>query len=281
MHVRALVAVVLCAFLAGFSGILIKAMSSLTATSIAWMRMTIPTLVLGVWMVFKGIPFFRGNVKVMLTASTLNAARMYLYFVAFIYTSIGNAIILFYTWPIFTALMGHTILKERFSTKQWGFLFMAFVGLVIAYSDKTFSFDDHDLVGMVAAVAGAFIYAITVIIFKSQTNNYSRSEILFYQNFMGLFIFLPFFYHQIPAAQMDDILLCIFYSIFIGLVVFNLFFYGLHHLKASVASSIMYLEIISAILASYFLLGDGLSISMIIGGVFILTGSFMIGRLVR
>ena len=281
MKQKAVVAIILCACLAGLSGVMIKSMESLTASTIAWMRMTIPSTLLAIWMLAKGVRFFRGNAKIMVLASSLNAVRMYLYFFAFIYTSIGNAIILFYSWPIFTAIFGYLFLKERFNARQWFFLIMAFTGLIIAYSDKTFSFEDSDLIGMIAALAGACIYSITVIIFKSETNNYHRNEILFYQNFVGPFLFLPFFIQQVPSAEMPDIYLLIFYSIFIGLGVFSLFFYGLHYLKASVASSMMYLEIVSALLSGYLVLGEKLSVNMIIGGIFIIISSFMISRLVK
>lgn len=275
---KGVLSVVICGTIAGSSGILIKMMHSLDATSIAWLRMTIPTVALGLWMKYRGIPFFRGNMKVMLSASLLNASRMCLFFLAYIYTSIGNAVIMCYTWPLFVALLGAVFLKEKLTQKQVWLMFLAFVGLMVAYSDKPISFEDRDFIGMMAALGTSFMYAITVIIYKSESNNYERNEIIFYQNLMGMFLYLPFFIKQYPYMEPNHIGLGCLLGLLIGIIGFNFFFYGLKVLKASIASSIMYLEIVGAIFLSWVFFGDFLSPSMIIGGLIILISSFLISR---
>ena len=57
-------------------------------------------------------------------------------------------------------------LKEKIGRNQLALLGIAFIGLIVCYSDKTFSFEDQDMIGMLAAIATAFFYAITVVIFK-------------------------------------------------------------------------------------------------------------------
>jgi len=218
------------------------------------------------WIIQTKINIFRGNTGKMIGASLINAGRMYLYLVAFIYTSIGNAIILFYSWPIFVSFLGILFLKERISRKQLALLFLAFLGLIISYSDKTFSFEDKDFIGMVAAVFSALGYAITVVIFKSETDNYHRNEIIFFQNIAGIFVFLPFFVTNLPEAKMAHIGIAFIYSSLIGIVVYSLFFYGLKHLKAATASSLMYLEVVSALILSFLVMKEKMSVNMIIGG---------------
>ncbi len=274
MKLKAFLLVFIGACLAGTSGVFIKLMSTLDASAISCMRMGVPSLLLFFWLKFQGVKLFRGPYKKMILASLLNALRMYLYFVAFKFTSIGNAVVLIYTWPIFVAILGLFFLKEKFDWRQWLFLLLSFTGLILVYSGKEFSFEDKDFVGMLAGVASAFIYAFTVIIYKSESNYYSRSEMIFYQNLLGGFIFLPFLIFGIPDASIVHLSTCFFYAILIGLIVFNLFFYGLKYLKASVASSIMYMEVVGAIILSYLFFGDGLSSEMYLGAMFILTGSF-------
>ena len=278
MKSKALIALILCGFLAGSSGVFVKLMSSMDASSIAWIRTMVPTVLLGLWMKYKGIAFFRGRYKKMLLASCLNALRIYLFFLAYILTSIGNAVIVCYTWPLFAALFGAIFINEKLSNKQIFLIFMAFIGLVVAYSDKPISFEDQDFLGMLAAVSTAAIYALTVIIYKSESNYYSRNELIFYQNFLGAFVFLPFFYFGFDSILLNHLGLAFIFSIVIGLIGFNLFFYGLKYLKASIASSIMYLEVLSAIVFSWLIFNDFLSYRMIVGGVIILCASFFITR---
>ncbi len=278
MNQRAYVAVISCALIAGFGGVFVKGFT-IPATSIAWFRTAIPALILGGWMLVKGISFFRGNWKLMLGASVLNTIRMYLYFVAYIYTSIGNAVLIFYSWPIFATIYSSFFLKEKISKQQIGILLLAFLGIIVAYSNQTFSFGNKDFVGMAAAIFSAAIYAMTVILFKKETNNFHRNEIIFYQNFTGLIFYFPFFFfvNELPTAA--DWTLGIVYANLIGIIGFGLFFYGLKYLKASVASALMYIEVVSAIILSYVWMGDQLSWNMIIGGGIILVSSFFINRI--
>jgi drug/metabolite transporter (DMT)-like permease len=279
MKQRAALIVVISAILAGFSGIFIKMMTTMDATNIAGLRMTLPALGIGLYLKWSGIKIFRSNSRKMLLASGLNAFRLYFYFLAYIFTTVGSAAILFYCFPIFVALMGYFFLGERLSKKQWFFLFLAFVGLIISYSHQSFSFENKDFIGMSSALLAGAVYASTVIIFKSESQNYNSTEIVFYQNIIGLFVFLPFFVTDYPAISLHDIGICMLYTFLTGFVVFKLFFIGLKYMEASVASSIMYLEIVSAIVLSYFILDERLSVNMIIGGAMIVFSSYMINRL--
>jgi len=275
MKERAYLAVMTGAAIGGTGGVIIKYFT-IPVTSIAWMRMAVPCILLAILIQYRGISFFRGNYKTMLGGSLLNALRMYLFLVAFIYTSIGNAIIMFYTWPIFATLLGATILKEKISTRQILLLGLAFVGIILAYSNQTFSFEDQDFIGMIAAIGSAFVYALTVIVFKFEADNYSRNEIVFYQNLLGAFIFLPFFIFNEPLPTSFDIGLGVFYGVLIGTIAFSLFFFGLKNLPASRVSMLTYTEVISALLLSYFWFGDVLSWNMVIGGTCIILSTLLL-----
>jgi len=279
MHQKALYAVILCALLAGNNGLLIKYMSSLTATTLAFIRTTVPAVVLVFWLLAYKKNIFRGATRKMLIASLINAFRMYLYLIAFMYTSIGNAVIILYTWPIFVIILGSIFLKEKLTRTQVALIILAFAGLIVSSLGKTFSFEEKDLLGMLAALFSAFGYAITVIIFKSESKNYHRNEIIFFQNILGVFIFLPFFFQHIHTAEMAHIIVAIFYGLLIGLVIFSLFFYSLKYLDASLASSLMYLEAVSAIILAYLVLGETLTKEMVIGGSMIIISSFYLNRL--
>lgn len=278
MKNKAIVSIVLAGLLAGSGGIFIKYIS-VGPASIAWMRTAIPSILLLGWFLLKGAPLFHTHARKMWGVSALNAIRMYLYIVAFVYTSIGNAAILFYSYPIFTTIFDIKILGEKVSTKQLSLLALTFLGMVIAYSDQEISFQDDDFIGMAAAVLSAIIYSITVIIYKTESEHYSRNELIFYQNFLGTIVFLPFLILDIDLLTLQDVSLGFSYAMVIGLGVFGLFFYSLRSLKASTATAIMYLEVASAILLSYIVFGDVLSSHMIIGGSLIIISSFLITRL--
>lgn len=275
---KAAYAVILCALIAGTNGILIKYMSGLSTGAIAFFRTMTPVLFLAPVLLSKSEPVFTGNYKKMLLASTINVVRIYLYLVAFIYTSIGNAVVVFYSWPIFVFILETIYIKKPLKTKHIALLLLAFAGLVITYSNKAFSFENEDIIGMVAAMLSAITYAVTVLMFKSESHNYSKEQTIIYQNLVGAFFFIPFLFF-IPDAPLEQLGVGVFYGFLIGIGVFSLFFYGLKYLAASTASSLMYLEVVSAIILGYLILDEKLTLTTIIGGALIIASSYFITRM--
>lgn len=280
MEKKAIYAVVLCALLAGNNGLLIKSMSSMSTGGMAWFRTAVPILFLIPSLIKDKQLHFRGNTKKMLLASFINAIRMYLYLLAFIYTSIGNAVVLFYTYPLFVTAIEYLFFKQKLKKAQTWFLILAFIGIVITYLGKPFSFASDDFIGMLSAIGASIGYAVTVILFKSETPNYSKNQLIFYQNLIGALVFVPFLI-GLSEVELPQIGIGILYGLLIGIVVFKLFFYGLKELTAATATTLMYLEVVSAIVLGYFVLDEKLSWNIFAGGSLILISSFYISKLNR
>ncbi|MFO7977682.1 MAG: DMT family transporter, partial [Bacteroidales bacterium] len=186
-------AIVMASTIGGSSGVFIKLLG-LPSTSITFFRMFIPVAVLLIYFAWKRKPLFRGNYGIMLVASGLNAARMFLFFVAFLYTTIGNAVIILYTWPIFAVLFSALFLKEKITLRTVLLIGMAFLGIVIMYINKEISFGNQDFVGMAAMLLSAIIFSMTAVIFKHKLKDYGKTETIFYQNLLGAIIFTPFIF---------------------------------------------------------------------------------------
>ncbi|WP_149274452.1 DMT family transporter [Pareuzebyella sediminis] len=274
---KAIYAILLCALIAGNNGILIKYLSSMSTGTIAFFRSMVPVVLLFPVLFSKSRPFFTGNYGKMLLVSSINVVRIYLYLVAFIYTSIGNAVVLIYSWPIFVFGIEVSFMEKRLKKSHAALLFIAFLGMIITYSNKSFGFGNEDLIGMVAALLSALAYAITVILIKGESGNYTQEQLIMYQNLISALFFTPFIFF-LPEIQWKQIGVGIFYGFLIGIVVFKLFFYGLKYLEASTASSLMYLEVVSAIILAYLLLQETVTANTIVGGTLIVTSSYFITR---
>jgi drug/metabolite transporter (DMT)-like permease len=277
MKQRAFLALVVAGIIAGTTGIIIKNIS-VDAKAIAWIRMGLPTILLGGWLLFKKRSLVKPGYKAMLLASSLNAIRLYLYILAFVLTSIANATVLFYSYPIFAAIFGYVFLKEKVVRLHIWLILLSFIGLIIAYSDRSFSIMNDDIIGMTAALFAAIIYALTVIIFKSRVHHFDQIEMIFYQNLLGGILFLPFFIIAFPIMTIADFTWGSTYAIVVGLFVFYLFFLGLKELKAYMASAIMYLEVVSAVVLGYVILGEVITLRMMIGGSMIIASSFLLNQ---
>jgi drug/metabolite transporter (DMT)-like permease len=222
MNSRAFWAVFISAIIAGTSGLFIKGMS-INSISQTGLRMAVPAIFTIIWMLGTRTPFFRGNWKKMLGISVLGTLRLLLFFLAYNLTTLGNAVIMFYTYPIISAALGYLILREIVSKRQQTLLFVAFLGILIVFSGKEFSFENQDFLGMLAAMGSAFIFALNVVLFRSETKNYSEKEMLFYQNFVGFVVLMPFF--EFDSATTLDYTLGISYGLLIGILKY---FFSLH-----------------------------------------------------
>ncbi|RXG30172.1 DMT family transporter [Leeuwenhoekiella palythoae] len=280
MENKAIYAVILAALIAGFNGILIKAMPSLSTGAIGWFRAGVPVLFLLPGLLKASQLKVQGNTRMLLLASVINAVRTYFFLLAFVYTSVGNAIVLFYVYPLFITIIETTVYKAPISKKQVLFMLLAFGGIAFTYADKEFSFESRDFIGMLAAILAAVGYAFFVSIFKRQTQDCNRNQLLFYQNLAGAVLFIPFLF-GLKDVALTHMGIGVFYGLLIGIVQFGLFFFGLKHLNATTAASLMYLEVLSAVLLSFFILNEQLSWNTYVGGLLILISSFYISKLNR
>jgi len=278
MNKVAFYAILLSAIIAGTSGVFIKHLPSMTVGSIAWFRTVIPVIVILPNLLKERNSLFKGNYKKMLLASAINALRMYLYLVAFIYTSIGNAVVLIYSWPILVSIISALVYKEKIKKGQVFILTTAFLGMLLVCSNKSFSFESRDFIGMIAAICTAISYAVTVVIFKSESKNFNSNQMIFYQNSMSALVFIPFLI-SLSDAKLEEMGIATVYGFVIGVIVYKLFFFGLKHLSASVASSIMYLEVVSAIILGYFIFDERIEWNTILGGGLILISSYFISKM--
>jgi len=266
------------ALLSSTSGLFVKYMQ-IPATSMAWIRTATPALVIGLYFLISKRQIIRAKYMTMLSGSVINAFRMVFFFTTLIYTSISNAIIVFYTWPLFAVILSIIILKEKVSRQELIVLFLSFLGVLIVYMEHDFSFADKDFVGLTTGVITAFLYSCTIIFFKKGSDVYDPWETIFYQNIVGALFFLPFIITNAPVPSSLDWTLGIGHGVTIGLVMFFMFFYGLRHLPASRASMITYVEVIGGMLLGYFVLHEKITTSMVIGASIIMSGSIYLRQI--
>ena len=179
------------------------------------------------------------------------------------------------------ALLGFLFLGEKVDKYQSFLLVLTFIGIVLAYSDKPFTFENQDFLGMLAALGASMTNAATVVLFKSEAKNYHSLEMVFYQNIAGVFIFLPFFIIGVAHAEIADIGLGTLFGLIAGIIVFGLFFHSLKYLNAATASTLMYLEVVSAILFGYLFFNEVLGVNMVLGGFLIMASNLLLVRFDR
>ncbi len=263
----------------GASGSFIKVLQ-LPSTTLSFFRLAVPTVILFFYFTYKKIPLFKKNVTWLLIASVLNAIRLFLMFVGFNLATIGNASLASSTGTLFLFLFSFIFLKEKITTRRLLLLLASFAGLCILYSNKPFSFENKDFLGMSFAVLSTAIYQLTIIISKKELDRYSKTEAIFYQNVVGAFIFLPFLFINKPFPAVWQFAVASTSGLLMGLVSFLLYFSAIKKVSPTAASLAM-IDTVLSVLFGVVLFGEKLSGNMILGGMLILATSFFISLELR
>jgi len=267
--------IIIAAIIWGSSGVFIKKIN-LQAEVIAFFRLAVPSIF------FLIIYFFKKEKirfsKLLLLASLLNAIRLFFYFEGYTLTSISNAVIILYTWPIFATFFSFIFLKEKISKIQIIAIFIAFAGIILIYFNQTISFTNKDLLGMSSILLSSIIYAITVVIYKFKSHNFTNKDLIIYQNFLGSIIFFPFLLKSFNSINSYQISLSIIYAFLIGVVGFFLFFSSLKEIKASTSSQLTYFEVVSGIIFAIIFFKEELSLRLIIGGIMIILPGLILAK---
>jgi drug/metabolite transporter (DMT)-like permease len=269
--------VILAVMIMGSSGVFIKWMQ-LPPLTLSFFRLAVPASLLFIYFSMKGVNLFRYPIKLMLTGSVLNALRIFLFITAFSLTSISNAVIILYSWPVFATIFSMLFLKEEVPRRNLLLLILPIIGILLLFIKQPFSTENDDFVGMTAMLFSGIVYSLTIIIFKKESHKYNGFEVTFFQNLAGAFIFLPFFLlhdFDYTAYQWS---MGIFYSFLIGIIAFGLFFSALGKIKASTVSFMTYLEVLVAISYGILLFDEKLSWNVILGGSLIIISVLLLKK---
>ncbi|NJE27124.1 DMT family transporter, partial [Thermococcus sp. MV5] len=81
-------------------------------------------------------------------------------FTAFSYTTIANAVLVYYTAPILATIISWRFLGEEMNPRRIGLIGLAFLGLVLIVSGQSLDFHNKDFLGIILALTAALFYAL-------------------------------------------------------------------------------------------------------------------------
>ncbi len=102
-------------------------------------------------------------------------------------TTAANAILLQYTAPVYVALLGAWLLKERPRRADWVTMAVVFVGMAIFFYD---GLRLNDLTGILLAIASGISFAFMIVLLRMQKDGAPLGSIIL-GNFIAFFIGLP------------------------------------------------------------------------------------------
>jgi drug/metabolite transporter (DMT)-like permease len=262
------------------SSIIVRFLSDHSANVIAFWRMGLASLLLWLYSGFKK----QGNLKPSWKLSVMVAGiflgfHFGLFFSAVKLTKISNATLLGTTAPLFTLIIEIFILKRRFPFITIFAIMLAFLGVLVV-QDFTIDFSSGESKGNFYALAGSLCIALVFLIaekVRQSTNTVTYCRHLFMWAALtlgGLSLFdSESIFHFSKMDFLFFFLLGVFPSIF-GHVIFN---YFIKYFSPSIIISVPLGEPLIASIAAFYVFGEQPHSNTLIGGVFTLTGLFILG----
>ncbi|WP_099209568.1 DMT family transporter [Thermococcus henrietii] len=206
----------------------------------------------------------------MLALGTALALNWVFLFTAFNYTTIANAVLVYYTAPVLATLISWRFLHERLDAGKVLSLAIAFTGLLLITSSQRISLSDKEFTGIVFAFLGALFYALIPNLGRF-LRGVDGESLTFLQLAVASVVLIPF-------VAVENVGSPVWWAIAVLVLlhtVFALYIYmdGLKKVEVKDASLLSYLDPLSAIVYAFLVFGEVPGVRTVIGGALILLAS--------
>ncbi|UAN00104.1 DMT family transporter [Polaribacter litorisediminis] len=145
---------------------IVKYLANFSAYQIVFFR-SIGTLLFTIPLIIaKKIPFFGNHKKWLLLRGVAGVVSLTCFFQSLNYLSIGTAVSMRYTSPIFAAIFAFIFLKEKIKPMQWLLFLVAFTGVLIIKGFGT----DMDSTGLILVFLSAISLGIIFVVIRKIGN---------------------------------------------------------------------------------------------------------------
>jgi drug/metabolite transporter (DMT)-like permease len=212
----------------------------------------------------------RENWKLLMALGLSLALNWVFLFTAFNYTTIANAVLVYYTAPIIAVLISWRFLGEEMSTGRWALTAMAFAGFVIIVSGEKLNLGDRDFLGIILALIAAFFYAL-IPNFGRLLREIDGKLLTSLQLGIASIVLAP-------AVLVRGAGTPVWWAILVLVIVHTvlaLFLYmdGLKEVEVNEAALLSYLDPLSAVFYAFLVFGEVPGARTVIGGALILLAS--------
>lgn len=188
---------------------------------------------------------------------------------------IAKVIVVAYLFPIYTMLLAYRFLGERMTMRSIVAALTALAGIIVLVLPELGPASAGDLPGLLLAGFVSLSVAIKRVLLKGFAPAIPSRLILLVEASLATLILAPFVVlrdsPEIVSGQ-NMMFICLA-GLLYGVVAHALMLTGLRVVPAGSAAVVGYLEPLSASLLAWWLLGESVSVYMLVGGTLILAGS--------
>ncbi|MEI8205690.1 MAG: EamA family transporter [Kiritimatiellales bacterium] len=196
-----------------------------------------------------------------------------LYHLSITFLPANVAALVFSCNPVFVVLFAPLALPEKITMRKLGAIALCLTGILVLARDRA---DGVSPTGLFLMLAAIIIFALYTVLFKKMTPRYGALPITAFAGLVGGLCILPIALgaEGFPLATYGATdWLGVVYLALIGTALgYFLFIYGISHVEAGIGSMVFFLKPFLAALFAWVVLGEALTLPMLIGGAFILGG---------
>ena len=190
------------------------------------------------------------------------------------------------TTPVFMALLGWLVLKEKLNWLQAGGIMLATVGVLLVISDgdpRAISFKQFGAPGDILVLISSVNWAVFSALSRSGLRTHPPARMMFYvMTFGWLFTTFLFFsgpgISDIPNLSLDGWLGVVFLGIFCSGLAYIAWYDALQALPTGQLGAFLYLEPPVAVIIAALILGEPITWAALLGGGVILFGVWLVNR---
>jgi drug/metabolite transporter (DMT)-like permease len=285
LDARAVITLTVLCLIWGLNAVAMKyATEGIAPIFCAGLRSLIATICLIFWMAGRRINLFVGHLKDGMLIGLLFGAEFGLLYMAIRYTTASSAWILLYTSPFFHAIGAHYFLTgDRLSVAKGVGMMLSFAGILVLLSQHLGLPSVDQFVGDMLALTAAILWALTTVVIKRRlVAAVSPYHTLFYQTLFSIpvLFLLSYLYQETPIRYLNGLIWVslAYQGIVVAFISYLVWFFLVHSYPVSRLSAFTFLTPVFATLAGVLLLGEPLTLRLIISLTLVSIGIYIVNR---
>jgi drug/metabolite transporter (DMT)-like permease len=193
------------------------------------------------------------------------ALNWILLFYAVSIIQVSEAILLYYSGPIFAILVMH-FLGERIGINRYISIIIAFTGIFIIINPTTLNIS----IGALIALASGIFYGLLAVASKMATGIVNSKELVFYQTIISTIITSPFLLILRFNLTLNNIVIVTIAALVNTLLALFLWYDALTKISVQLSSILSYLDPVFAMLFAFIFLHQIPTLISLLGGILII-----------
>ncbi len=191
------------------------------------------------------------------------------FFYAIQVSSVAIGLITFASFPVFVSFLEPLLFKEKFRYQALIQALLTIVGILFILPLDNLTAGDID--GVTWGMLSAFTFALLTLLNRKFVAKTSAKKVAFYQNLSATLCLFPIIFLYPITISSQQLSVIIILGVVFTALAHTLFNHSLKTIKAHTASIAISLEPIYGSIAAYFLLGEHITLMMVIGGMIVIS----------